>query len=235
MMRKRWGRGPIVAILFFGGTLLPALGFVDLLPMRYSFVADHFQYLASIGLITLICAAGAIYLRSALKPVAVGVIALLAVLTFRQTFIYENLETLWRDTIAKNPTGWMPRNNLANLLMDRERLDEAQRELTVALENHPDQPEVLLNLGAVAERRERREQAFDFYQRSARQRESGAALTNMGRMLLEAGRASGLPVLYNTSFNLFGMPLVCTPRDAVRSFYSSGIDALFTGNFLVQK
>jgi carbamoyltransferase len=55
------------------------------------------------------------------------------------------------------------------------------------------------------------------------------------RLLLEAGRASGLPVLYNTSFNLFGMPLVCTPRDAVRSFYSSGIDALFTGNFLVQK
>ena len=55
------------------------------------------------------------------------------------------------------------------------------------------------------------------------------------RLLLEAGRASGLPVLYNTSFNLFGSPLVCTPRDAVRSFYSSGIDALFTGNFLVQK
>lgn len=55
------------------------------------------------------------------------------------------------------------------------------------------------------------------------------------RLLLAAGRASGLPVLYNTSFNLFGAPLVCTPRDAVRSFYSSGIDALFVGNFLLQK
>ena len=54
-------------------------------------------------------------------------------------------------------------------------------------------------------------------------------------LLLAAGAATGLPVLYNTSFNLFGDPLVCTPRDAVRSFYSSGIDALFAGNFLLEK
>lgn len=55
------------------------------------------------------------------------------------------------------------------------------------------------------------------------------------RLLLEAGKSSGLPVLYNTSFNLFGDPLVSTPRDAVRSFYSSGIDGLFVGNFLLEK
>lgn len=55
------------------------------------------------------------------------------------------------------------------------------------------------------------------------------------KLLIAAGEANGLPVLYNTSFNLFGDPLVCTPRDAVRSFYSSGIDALFVGNFLVEK
>jgi len=55
------------------------------------------------------------------------------------------------------------------------------------------------------------------------------------RLLLEAGKATGLPVLYNTSFNLFGDPLVSTPRDAVRSFYSSGIDAIFVGNFLLEK
>jgi carbamoyltransferase len=55
------------------------------------------------------------------------------------------------------------------------------------------------------------------------------------RLLHEAGKVTGLPVLYNTSFNLFGDPLVSTPREAVRSFYSSGIDALFVGNFLVEK
>jgi carbamoyltransferase len=55
------------------------------------------------------------------------------------------------------------------------------------------------------------------------------------RLLHAAGKATGLPVLYNTSFNLFGEPLVCTPRDAVRSFYSSGIDAMFVGQFFLQK
>jgi len=54
-------------------------------------------------------------------------------------------------------------------------------------------------------------------------------------LLLAAGKATGLPVLYNTSFNLFGDPLVCTPRDAVRSFYSSGVDALYVGNFVIEK
>ena len=55
------------------------------------------------------------------------------------------------------------------------------------------------------------------------------------KLLQAAGKSTGLPVLYNTSFNLFGDPLVCTPRDAVRSFYSSGIDALFVGNFFIRK
>jgi carbamoyltransferase len=55
------------------------------------------------------------------------------------------------------------------------------------------------------------------------------------KLLHAAGKATGLPVLYNTSFNLFGEPLVCTPRDAVRSFYSSGIDAMAVGNFFLQK
>jgi carbamoyltransferase len=55
------------------------------------------------------------------------------------------------------------------------------------------------------------------------------------KLLHAAGKATGLPVVYNTSFNLFGEPLVCTPRDAVRSFYSSGIDAMFVGHFFLQK
>lgn len=55
------------------------------------------------------------------------------------------------------------------------------------------------------------------------------------KLLHAAGKTTGLPVLYNTSFNLFSEPLVCTPRDAVRSFYSSGIDAMFVGNFFLQK
>jgi carbamoyltransferase len=54
-------------------------------------------------------------------------------------------------------------------------------------------------------------------------------------LLTAWGDRTGLPVLYNTSFNLFGDPMVCTPRDAVRSYYSSGVDSLFVGNFLLEK
>ncbi|HXJ39886.1 MAG TPA: carbamoyltransferase C-terminal domain-containing protein, partial [Bryobacteraceae bacterium] len=55
------------------------------------------------------------------------------------------------------------------------------------------------------------------------------------QLLHAFGDATGLPVLYNTSFNLFGEQMVCTPRDAVRSFYSSGVDAMVAGNFLLEK
>ena len=55
------------------------------------------------------------------------------------------------------------------------------------------------------------------------------------RLLNKFGEKTGVPVLVNTSFNLFGEPIVCTPREAVRSFYCSGIDALVINQFLIQK
>jgi carbamoyltransferase len=54
-------------------------------------------------------------------------------------------------------------------------------------------------------------------------------------LLKRFGEVAPAPVLINTSFNLFGEPLVCDPREAIRSFYCSGIDALAIGNFLVVK
>jgi carbamoyltransferase len=55
------------------------------------------------------------------------------------------------------------------------------------------------------------------------------------RLLDKFGESSPAPILVNTSFNLFGEPLVSDPREAVRSFYCSGIDALALGSFLVVK
>ena len=49
-------RAPLAAMLFFAGTLFPALGFLNVYPFRYSFVADHFQYLASISVLALLAA-----------------------------------------------------------------------------------------------------------------------------------------------------------------------------------
>ena len=186
-MRNRWGRGPLVALLFFGGTLLPALGFIDVLPMRYSFVADHFQYLASIGVIALLVAAAMIHLRDAVKPLATIGVTILGVMTFQQTFIYRDLDTLWSDTITKNPTGWMPRNNLANLRIADGKYDDAGALLMEALNHNPDQPEVLSNLGVIAEKRGRPGEAMMLYQRSLAKQPTGNALSNIGTLYFQQG------------------------------------------------
>lgn len=55
------------------------------------------------------------------------------------------------------------------------------------------------------------------------------------KLLVKFGEVAGVPVLLNTSFNLFGEPVVATPREAVRGFYCSGIDCLAIGNFLIKK
>lgn len=55
------------------------------------------------------------------------------------------------------------------------------------------------------------------------------------KLLVKFGEATGVPVLLNTSFNLFGEPVVANPREAVRGFYCSGIDCLAIGNFVVRK
>lgn len=54
-------------------------------------------------------------------------------------------------------------------------------------------------------------------------------------LIHEFGRLAGVPVIMNTSFNLRGEPIVCSPRDAIRTFYSSGLDFLVLGNFVISK
>ncbi|MGC1969683.1 MAG: carbamoyltransferase C-terminal domain-containing protein, partial [Candidatus Acidiferrales bacterium] len=55
------------------------------------------------------------------------------------------------------------------------------------------------------------------------------------RLIQEFGQRTGVPVVMNTSFNLRGEPIVCSPTDAVRTFFSSGMDALVIGSFVVEK
>jgi carbamoyltransferase len=55
------------------------------------------------------------------------------------------------------------------------------------------------------------------------------------RLIDEFGKITGVPVIMNTSFNLRGEAIVHTPTDAIRTFFSSGMDALVIGSFLVEK
>ena len=123
-----WGvrdrsRGPLAAALFFCGTLFPALGFVNVFPFRYSFVADHFQYLAIIGLLVPLAYGLTIALRRWRPRIQEGLVAgLVAVplfaLTLAQSRQYVSAETLYRSTLAANPDSLLAHNNLAALLLD---------------------------------------------------------------------------------------------------------------------
>ena len=111
-------RGPLAAALYYGITLFPALGFINIFPMRYSFVADHFQYLSGLGLIVLTVAGLAPVLQklrhrpAALAAIAAVAVALLTGQSWLQAHIYESPESLYRDTLAKNPDSWMAADNL---------------------------------------------------------------------------------------------------------------------------
>jgi protein O-mannosyl-transferase len=161
LLRNRITRGPVVAFCFFCGTLFPALGFFDVYPMRFSFVADHFQYLASIGMIVLYVQVAVVLYRKLTsgnghtigRSVAIGcmVAIVLGSLTWKQTLIYKDLETLWRDTIARNPTSWMAHNNLGALLNRRGDFVEAEAHLRESVKLKPNFADSVSNLGKARE------------------------------------------------------------------------------------
>lgn len=153
-LRQRCGRGPLVAALYFGGTLFPALGFVNVFPMRYAYVADHFQYLASLGPLALAAAGGAMWLPTLVRwaPVRTGLglvwCVVLAGLTFQQACAYRDAETLWRDTLVKSPRAWLALGNLGRILFDRGEVTAATELFERAYAEAPLAPETSMNLSA---------------------------------------------------------------------------------------
>ncbi|MEK7745524.1 MAG: tetratricopeptide repeat protein, partial [Elusimicrobiota bacterium] len=201
MARGRLGRGPAAALLYFSGTLLPALGFFDFYPMRFSFVADHFQYLASIGPLAL--GASALALGAARHPRLARVLACalllgLAAAAWRRAAVFSDLETLWRDTLAKNPACWMAHDNLANLLVKNGRMEEAVRRYEEALRIKPDYPEALNNLGALLFRQGRLAEAEGRLREAARLSPGHAkAHNNLGAVLFRRGDVRGAVSCFN--------------------------------------
>lgn len=151
-MRNRIGRGPLIAVLCFAGTLFPALGFFNVYPHRYSFVADHFQYLASIFLIVLVVCLAARRIPVQFQRIpAVLVLCVCGGLVWWQAHAYENLEALWRDTISKNPECWMAHYNYGNLLKTRGDYAQAIDEYRAELKYYPEHAMALSNLAGTLE------------------------------------------------------------------------------------
>lgn len=165
--RDRWARALTFGLGFFIIALLPVLGFFDIYFFRYTFVADHFQYLPSIGLIAL-GAAGLEFASQRSRNF--GTLAVIIVLfglgvgSWRQAHVYRDLESLWRDTLKKNPNAWMAHNNLGATLAARGNVPDAITEFQASLRINPNNVEAHNNLAAALVRQGRLQEAIGHWE-----------------------------------------------------------------------
>jgi tetratricopeptide (TPR) repeat protein len=191
---SRRARTPLAAFLFFVGSLFPVLGLFNVYPFLYSYVADHFQYLPSLGIIAFVSATIA-RLASKVPRRAVGTALLLplpfalAVLTFRQCQLYADVQTLYESTILRNPECWMAHNNLGIFLRAKNRPDEAILHYRRALQIRPAYPEALNNLGCALNSMGRHDEAVVAYRQALQLRAANPeALGNLATALTELGQ-----------------------------------------------
>ncbi len=144
LARRYVGRSVEVAAAFFVATLSPVLGFIMLYTFRYTFVADHYQYLACIGPIALV-SGFVIKLSSSLelgeRTLGILICVALGILTWQQSASYRDIETLWLTTIERNPECWMAEHNLGGKLLEKRDLDGAITHFERAVRLRYDNPE----------------------------------------------------------------------------------------------
>jgi protein O-mannosyl-transferase len=173
-LRARIGRAPIATLTYYVAALSPILGFVSLYTFLYTYVADHYQYLASLGPLALAGAGASRLLRrgqGAALATAAALCAILAaygVLTWRQARVYHSHETLWADTAAKNPGSWMARHNLGETLLNERRYDEAGEAFEAALALKSDLDKTHRNLAIVRWRQGRLDEASRHFDEAIR-------------------------------------------------------------------
>jgi tetratricopeptide (TPR) repeat protein len=203
LWRKRLGRGTVTAILFFAAMLFPMLGFFLLYTFVYTFVADHYQYAASIGPVALVAAGGALILRRTGSSgrifvlSAAGVLLLiLGVLTWRQSQTYTNARTLWQDTLNKNPDSWLAHGQISKMLFEQGKFIEAKPNLEQAIKLSSYMKTVdpivcadfVYDMGIVFEEQNRLNDAISYYQKALDISESSVAHYRLARILANQGK-----------------------------------------------
>ncbi|MGD9022958.1 MAG: tetratricopeptide repeat protein, partial [Deltaproteobacteria bacterium] len=193
--RGGWGRPLFVALGYFALTLFPFLGFLNIYYMRYSLVADHYQYQSIIGIIALVIGIAAhAYrrwhkkMRRVAVSVAVVVVGFLSVQTWSQGHIYKDPQTLFDDTITRNPQCWMANYNMGHSLQREGRIEESMAYYRQALRIQPDNPDPLNNMGNMLLEQGRIEEAISQFREALRIRpEFAEAHYNLGNALSDRG------------------------------------------------
>ena len=203
-------RTPLCVSLLFLGALFPALGFVNVYPFVFSFVADHFVYVPSLAVIAA-AAASAALLRSRLRGPSrrafeVGVallVATLGVLTWRQSRAYRDPQTLYEETLARNPGCYLCLNNLGTLAVADGRFDEAFDRFSQALRLHPGSVEAHSNLGNLLLKSGSAAEAIEHYEAALRIAPRNVATrTNLGIAFFLAGRRAEAREQYETALRI---------------------------------
>jgi tetratricopeptide (TPR) repeat protein len=203
--RRRLGRGPEVAVLFFAATLSPVLGFIMLYTFRYSFVADHYVYLASVGPVAL-AAAGitrgfdVLGRKTRLWQGALGgaLLFCLGLLTWRQCAMYTDSDTLWWTTLSKNPDSWMAHNNIAISLLRKGELEEAVAHYNKALDLNPGYGEAHYNLANSLLRLGRVDEAVAHYEKALEINPNNlSAHYNLAAAFVQSGKMDAAIEHYN--------------------------------------
>lgn len=169
-------RGPLASFLIFSGTLFPVLGFLNVYPFRFSYVADHFQYLASLGILVPLASMLTLGIprivpwKAATIAVEVMLLAVLGLLTWRQSGLYHDPETLYRATLARNPDSFVAHLNLGLLLEQKgDPLPETIAEYQAAVRILPEDARAHQDLGhALAQLGGRLPDAIAEYQAAVR-------------------------------------------------------------------
>ena len=191
----------------------------------YSFVADHYQYVACIGPFALAAAAmtkGAGLIgkeQPFLKPALCGsLLVALGILTWRQAGLYADVDTLWRATIDRNPDSFMAQNNLANDLMAQGQVEEAIAHYRRALEIRPAGAAVDYNLGIALASRGQVEEAILHFRRALELRPDGAAIAyKLANALLSKGQLDESIVYYRRALEIEpeGAAIACSLGNAL--------------------
>jgi tetratricopeptide (TPR) repeat protein len=170
--RELWLRAGFLAWVYFCVMLIPVMGFTDIVFMKYSLVADHYQHLAIIAVVAL--AAAALARLAARWPRELGLllggllVGTLTLLSAEQSSMYRNSETLYETTIARNPDCWLAYNNLAIILVRANRIPEAETTFRQALRLKPDDANNENNLGTALVRLGRTQEAIPEYEKGVR-------------------------------------------------------------------